>query len=564
MNAYVQTVRLQPAAKVRARHPGLLCRSSAMLCLAACLAPAVAGDSTEKYSLDPLKPAQWDRAAAAHLLRRAAFGGSPAEIDRVFAMGVEAAVDYLVEYEKTAYAPAPPALDPLVLEEVDREERRRLSDQERQQLQQQRQQAERRSHEETRLWWIERMVESPRPFEERMTLFWHGHFTSGAREVRRSLFMYEQNVFLRKHALANFRELLIGVSKDRAMLVYLDNARNSRREPNENYARELMELFSLGVGNYSEADIKAAARSFTGWTLDRDGFVFRPRDHDDGAKTFLGKTGKWGGEDVIDIILQQPACSKFLARTLLDAFCCAEPDKRLVERFAALIRREKFELKPIMKALLGSEAFYHADMRGALVKSPVELLVGTARQLELPIRQLGVAERALASMGQEVMQPPNVKGWDGNETWITTATLFNRYNVIGNLIDGQGGQRRRLAKEQANDEEVAEGDDKGVDGGMQAMTDKPQPRSRLGEGGKQPTYDPLPMLRERRLETAEAVIDFYAANLLATPLPSAKREQLVRFLSGPNAKFAQSARDAGDRVRAMVRLLCATPEFQLN
>lgn len=563
----VPTGRTQPRGRIRARgataagRPG--CFAFVLLSVVTSAA-AIAGDSGEKYSLEPLKSDQWDRAAAAHLLRRAAFGGSAAEIDRVLAMGVEAAVDNLVDYEKTSYEPAPPALDPLVMEEIDREERRRLSEEERQKLQQQRQQAERRSLEETRLWWIERMAESPRPFEERMTLFWHGHFTSGAREVRRALFMYEQNQFLRKNALANFRELLVGISKDRAMLVYLDNARNSKREPNENYARELMELFTLGVGNYSEADIKAAARAFTGWTFDRDGFVFRPRDHDDGVKTFLGKTGRWGGEDVIDIILQQPACSRFLARTLLESFCCSEPDKRLVERFAAVIRREKFELKPIMKALLRSQAFYHADMRGALVKSPVELLIGTARQLELPIRQLGMAERALAAMGQEIMQPPNVKGWDGNETWITTATLFNRYNLIGVLIEGQGEARRRPAGESANDEEAAAGADKSVDRGMQGMSAKPQARSRLGGGGRQPTYNPLEVLRERGLETAEAIVDFYVANLLATGLPSAKREQLIRFLAGPDGKSGVTNPVSGERVRATVRLICAIPEYQLN
>src|SRR5207244_4228717 len=180
------------------------------------------------------------------------------------------------------------------------------------------------------------------------------HFTSGIREVKNAVFIKEQNEFLRRHAVDKFRELLVGISKDRAMLVYLDNAKNNERQPNENYARELMELFTLGVGNYTENDVKAAARALTGWTFDRDGFVFRRRDHDYKPKVFLGRTGKFDGEDIIDIILDQPACSRHIARKILLFFVKSEPEKHLIDAFAAEIRKHKFDIRESMRTLFKS------------------------------------------------------------------------------------------------------------------------------------------------------------------------------------------------------------------
>jgi uncharacterized protein (DUF1800 family) len=419
---------------------------------------------------------------------------------------------------------------------------------------------ERRAFEETRLWWIDRMVNSPRPFEEKMTLFWHGRFTSGMREVRNAIFMKEQNEFFRRHALDNFRELVLGVSKDRAMLVYLDGNRNVKRKPNENFARELMELFTLGVGNYREADIKAAARAFTGWTFNRDGFTFRRAIHDFGPKQFLGRKGRFNGDDVIDIILEQPACSRFLAGNILEFFVRPDSPKRLVESLAATIRREEYELKPVMKALFRSRAFYHADSRGGLVKSPVELLVGTARQLGLPIANLQQAQRAMNGMGQELMQPPNVKGWDGGAAWINTATLYNRYNVVGAMINGGGRgseldrrrQRRRAAREQTAGSENA----------MNMMGGSAASKSRM-QGGRQPQFDPLPAIEENRLRTAEQIVDHFAGRLLAVPLSSAKRQELTNYLLNGGDKFDLTSRRAAARVRTMIHLLCSTPEYQM-
>ena len=355
----------------------------------------------------------------------------------------------MVDYEEIAYSPAPPPIDPLVRETVEWRTLRRMSADERRKVQQDRRYAERHSFEEVRLWWLERMIESPRPFEEVMTLFWHGHFTSGMREVKRAVFLYEQNQLLREHALGDFGEFVQAISKNRAMLAYLDGNRNIRRQPNENYARELLELFTLGVGNYEEADIQAAARAFTGWSYDDKGYVFRARHHDSAGKDFLGRHGTFDGDDIVKIILDQRECSEFLARTLLEYFLRPDPSEDLIKGLARLIRTKHYDLKRVMRVLLTSRAFYHSEARGALVKSPVGLLVGACRELDTRIENLALAERALVGMGQEIMQPPNVKGWDGGEKWITTATLFNRYNTLGALINGvapQGAARRMLAR----------------------------------------------------------------------------------------------------------------------
>lgn len=519
---------------------------------------AVADDAT---SMQPISAKQWDREKAAHLLRRAAFGGSPSQIDRYVDMGLEAAVDSLVDYHRIGYDVAPPKLDPMVLESQRTAEQRLLSDEERRDYQQKRQMAERRSLEEVRLYWIERIANSPRPFEEKMTLFWHGHFTSGAREVRRALFMHEQNEFLRKNAVGNFRDLVLGISKDRAMLLYLDAARSSKKQPNENYARELMELFTLGVGNYTEADIKAAARAFTGWGFDDDGFDFRPRQHDDSEKTFMGKRGKFNGEDIIDMILANPACSRWVAKCLLEYFVRPEPEKPLVEAFAGVLRRNKFELRPSLKALFKSEAFYHASSHGALIKSPVELVVGTAMQLELPLGDLLGAERSMAGMGQELMQPPNVKGWDGGEKWINTATLFSRYNYIGKLLRGEASadERTRALARAAVSKDEEDKEKMSMAGSMQASSAK----SRL-TAGKQPMFDPSALLQDRKLSGAEEIVDFFTAHLLAVPLPGAKRERLVHYLTSGGATMDLNTAGSAERIRSMVHLLCSTPEYQLN
>jgi uncharacterized protein (DUF1800 family) len=278
-------------------------------------------------------------------------------------------------------------------------------------------------------WWIGEMLATPAPLVERMTLFWHGHFTSGLREVRLPQLLYRQNVLLRAHALGNYRELLMTIVRDPAMLLYLNNQQNRKDAPNENFARELLELFTLGEGHYAEADIREAARAFTGWKAlpPRGEFTVVRRQHDDGVKHFLGASGNLDGDDIVALVLQQPRAAEFIVGKLWREFVTPEPDPAAVRRLAADFRRD-WEIAPLVRALL-REASGDARAAGALLKSPVEFVVGTLRSLDLPLPPRAAA-LAAAQMGQTLFAPPNVRGWPGGDAWITTETLLARREFI--------------------------------------------------------------------------------------------------------------------------------------
>lgn len=407
---------------------------------------------------------KWAREDAAHLLRRAGFGGTPEQIDYLTRLGRDAAVDQLADIER-----APRNDDPYPTEtftdrppmgtfaKIEQEDRQvllgalRMMGQKHMQCIQD--------------WWLQRMVVTNRPLEEKMTLFLHGLLTSGFREVKNPRYMYEQNELLREYALGNFKELIHAISRDPAMLTYLDNGRNVKASPNENYARELLELFTLGEGNYNETDVKEAARAFTGWTAgpmgrmmyagggeESGGFHVRERLHDHGEKVFLGKKGNFDGDDIIHIIFEQRAASRHLAGKLWSFFVNPEPDDRSINALALEIRRHDFDLCETMRTLLRSDVFYAEPNRFALIKSPSELMVGTARMLDHPAGDLRKANQAMREMGQELFQPPNVKGWDGGRAWISTSTLYVRYNAMAGVLfgtTGRGAKQDTLDRRQA-------------------------------------------------------------------------------------------------------------------
>jgi uncharacterized protein (DUF1800 family) len=261
-----------------------------------------------------------------------------------------------------------------------------------------------------------------------MTLFWHNHFATSQQKVRSVPLMYRQNVLLRRESLGNFRRLLHGIARDPAMLVYLDNAGSRRQAPNENFAREVMELFTLGEGHYSERDVKEAARAFTGFSLDRDTgqYVYRRMFHDSGEKTVLGRTGPLEGDDVLDLLLAQPQAAEFVTSKLWREFVSPTPEAGEVKRFAAIFRGNGYEVKPLMRALLLSDAFWAAENRATLIKSPVDLVVGSLRTFEIRPMDFRPAAIAVALLGQNLFQPPNVKGWPGGERWIDASTLLGR------------------------------------------------------------------------------------------------------------------------------------------
>lgn len=408
-------------------------------------------------SLDPIKPAAWGYDQARHLLWRAGFGGTPEQIRLLVSWGPEKSVDALVDFDKTPFEPdAPGAFDKDLMRPATREERgdleraRRAGDEEAvARLRARREEAQRRDREQIKKmqrWWLERMIETPRPLEEKMTLFWHGHFATSYRTIEDSYHSYQQNRLFREHALGNFGEMLYAIIRDPAMIAYLDNNDSRKGRPNENLARELMELFSLGVGNYSEKDIKEGARALTGYTFEDDDFEFRANNHDAGTKTILGKTGTLDGDGFVAAILAQPACAKFMADKLYRFFVADFPSgnkalddaaKSVTAQMATQFRGMRYELKPVMRRLLLSQHFYDPRVMRQQIKSPAELVVGMVRQLGTPVRDLGVLADAMNMMGQSLFFPPSVKGWNGSRSWINTATLFIRQNIACFLLTGR-------------------------------------------------------------------------------------------------------------------------------
>ncbi len=288
-----------------------------------------------------------------------------------------------------------------------------------------------------RSWFITGLVTTSSPLTEKMVLFWHNHFTSSLEKTNSPELLLRQDLLLRRLGTGSFGALLHAVSRDPAMVLYLDSDTNLKGKPNENYARELLELFTMGEGNYTEQDVKEAARAFTGLTVDRyDGTTgFDPRRHDAGVKTFLGRTGNFSGDDIIDIILQQDRTAVFLTEKLWRYFISPQPDPALVQSWAAAFRSSGYDIRTLLRLLFSSDAFWAASNRDALVKSPVELLVGF-------IRTWGIADYdpkrltwQLSRLGQDLFNPISVKGWPWGQDWIDAATLLERRRDIADLTN---------------------------------------------------------------------------------------------------------------------------------
>ncbi len=318
-------------------------------------------------------------------------------------------------------------------------------------------------HEKLQGWWLYRMFHSPHPLLERCTLFWHNHFATSIAKVGKSHLMFVQNNLLRQHALDKFQPLLSGISHDPAMLLWLDSNSNIKGRPNENYAREIMELFSLGVGNYTETDIREAARSFTGWGAAGGKFVFNKSLHDDGEKTVLGETGNFDGDDVVRIIMQQPATARFLTRKLFREFVseAQSPSDELLEPLAAQLRQTDFDIKACVATILRSNVFYSEHAYRCRIKSPVDYVIGLTRSFNANVSMKRLAE-SMDGLGQTLFAPPNVKGWDGGRAWLNSASLLARHNLAAKLVGGHDDEfptvfhPQSLSKEQNPAEHVQE------------------------------------------------------------------------------------------------------------
>ncbi len=295
-------------------------------------------------------------------------------------------------------------------------------------------------------WWVQHLMKTRSPFLERMTLFWHNHFPSSIAKTMQASMLYDQNLLFRKHALGNFRDLLFAVSKDPAMLLYLDGYISTKDEPNENFAREVLELFTLGIGHYSENDMREAARAFTGWGIDeRSGkFVFRANDHDNGIKTFLGKRGNLNGDDILNRLLAHPRTAETIAEKMWREFISiTRPDTRITRQWAQRFRSSNYDIATLIKAVLTSDVFWARQNRGALIKSPVELTIGTLRALPYTIQShRNNLPHNLAIMGQELFNHPSVKGWSGGKNWVSSQSLLRRNSILTSLARGNLNERR--------------------------------------------------------------------------------------------------------------------------
>lgn len=360
---------------------------------------------------EPSNERAWNDRLAAHLLRRAGFNATTEQLDDAVTRQPGDVVRDLVS-QAVAASSDDVASDPLAQAMLATGNAHALA-----------------------AWWLHRMLETPAPLLEKLTLFWHGHFATSAEKVTNASLMFEQNRVLRRHAPGSFAALTHEIARDPAMLIYLDSATNRKAHPNENFARELMELFCLGEGNYSERDVQELARCFTGWEVRRDTFRFNRYQHDAGRKVILGQAGEFSGEDGVDIVLAQPSCPEFIIRKLIRFFLFDEPDAPagLIAPLARLLRESNLQIAPVVERLLGSNLFFSDHAIARRLRSPVELLIGMLHALEASTN-LNMVAAGLHELGHSVYFPPNVKGWDGGRTWINTSTLLDRANLIGDVL----------------------------------------------------------------------------------------------------------------------------------
>lgn len=461
-------------------------------------------------------PASLGAEDARHLLARTGFGPTQQEIKTLSGLTREQAVGRMLREVRTTSSLTPPEwiAEPIqprsVIRNAPEDQRRPL-------LLQENQQNNRRTF-ELRAWWINEMLATPAPLVERMTLFWHNHFTSSQQKVRFPQLMYRQNALLRENALGNFGTLLHAASKDPAMIIYLDSASNRKGKPNENFAREVMELFTLGEGNYSETDIREAARAFTGWSVDTENgaFINRRALHDFGSKTILGKSGRFDGDEVLDILLTQTRTAEYIVEKMWREFVSPVPDRREVQRVATAFRDSGYEIKVALRELLLSPAFWSDDNRAVLVKSPAEFVVGTLRQFDVTVPNATPFAFVMAGLGQNLFAPPNVKGWPGGEAWINSATLLARKQFVERLFRADEMARPR-----------------GVQGvqGMEGMADMEMVAA-AAKGGPSPVVSAVRARATANALTAGAVAPAAAPGVQRRAAPAGPVFDGQRWFSG--------------------------------
>lgn len=534
----------------------------------------------------PLQDNQFDAYKAAHLLWRAGFGGTWSEAEALAKMGMGAAVDKLVNYPKTPV----PQPECAMLPEDDKtfnERIKNLADADRKAAQEKRKNAEGENITDLKYWWLKRMLDSTpipytgptaitsgpniihgeqtgaAPLQEKMTLFWHSHFASSfADKIEHTFPMWQQNEMFRENALAPFPDLLKQVIRNPAMLVWLDNAQSRKEHANENLAREFMELFSMGVGNYTENDVKAAARCLTGYSVDREkwAFQFRPDLHDTTIKTYLGQTGNWDGDEMVRIICEHDAPGRFMARKFLEFFVYDNPEPAVLEEAAALYRWQKYDTAKFLGVLFRSQLFYSAKAADSIVKSPVVLTIGALKSMRVKMPEKKALTESLRLMGQDLFFPPEVNGWAGGTAWINSNMLLVRYNFANYLLNGVSPEdfkvftrpkaatsptpstvttRRQFVEEQRSPAAL-----------------EWSPRQQLKDSGD-----------DKRLLSTADIAEYYARQFLQRAISKELRAQLQGYIeidaAGGHRSMTLEDSNFDEKIRGLVHLIMSSPDYQL-
>ena len=573
--------------------------------------------------LSPLANTDWNYDRAAHLLERAGFGGTPADIDLLASMSPSEAVRSLVYFDPTAnsrlhpfdhsgihdpglepFPPSRPATTDLAKEtgealgiKVKPTGNRRL-----QPVVNKFFYWLRASVLETNrvaYWWANRMVDSNNPLQEKMALFWHGHYAVNESKVRDYRKLLIEIELFQEMGTGNFRDLMVAVAQDPAMLSFLDAGVNVKGAPNENFAREIMELFTMGVGNYSERDIREAARAFTGWNYADLEFVINEDEHDNGVKQFLGRSGNLDGVEVIDIIMEQPVTAEYIAGKIYRFFVRDDLSSELQNELGNLFRDSNYEVAPLLETIFQSKDFYSAASVGTHIKSPIELAVSTYVKLGLEdVPGVPDFNSATGALGQTLFRPPTVAGWAGGRSWITPGLLLERGNFARDVlfpdINFIPSDRRNGSREiQSVARRIREGLD---------ITSATQPSS-IGEGqimaesnmladrdedfntrygsfrGWQMAIErvkPIPrhtaqlnlskMVMDQQLTNTAEVIDYFIARFMRVAPGTDARSMLIDFLSNEigTTNIVEAESYMEDSLRMTLHLLLSQPEYQLS
>ncbi len=389
--------------------------------------------------------------------------------------------------------------------------------------------------------WMKEMVDTKYPLQEKMALFWHGHFATRLEEP-----YYDQKLLhiLRANALGNFGDLLKQVSKSSAMLQFLNNQQNKKEHPNENFAREVMELFTIGRGHYTEEDVKEAARAFTGWAYDGDGeFIFRKHQHDDGQKKFLGKVGYFTGDDILDILLQQKQTAVFITQKIYRFFVSDEQiDEKRVKELAADFYASKYDIKKMLQQIFTADWFYKSGVVGAKVKSPIELLVGYQRLIPLTFINPNVPIQLQRILGQTLFTPPNVAGWPGGKNWINSSSLVVRMRLPEALF----ASRELDLSAKDHDPEMGEH----MNNGTNDMAEN-APHYKVGKI----TADWSSYLANWTKQKQEDIPAELAGFLLTVPVSDNQLKDALSFADHANNE---------DYIKSYTILLMGLPEYQLT